>query len=95
VFEFIETEGGVELKSYNGKDTTVVIPDVYEGKPVRSIGDGAFSGITFVESVVVPVGVRSIGNEAFRGCYQLTSVSCRTPWKASGITRFTAAQKSS
>lgn len=52
-----------------------VIPDTYQGLPVKSIGDGAFSDCSFLKSVTVPDSVTSIGDEAFRDCHSLASVN--------------------
>ncbi len=66
--EFV-IENGV-LVEYNGEDWEVTIP---EG--VTSIGDNAFFGFSFVQSVDIPEGVTSIGMGAFQSCTALTSVS--------------------
>ena len=50
------------------KDTDLVIPSIYRGKPVTSIGDSAFYGCTGLTSVTIPDSVTSIGLEAFEGC---------------------------
>ena len=47
----------------------VVLPDTLE-----AIGDGAFSG-TGLESIRIPAGVRTIGNEAFLECKSLAEVT--------------------
>ncbi|MBE6737270.1 MAG: hypothetical protein E7566_01255 [Ruminococcaceae bacterium] len=61
-------ENGV-LKSYKGSATSVIIPSA-----VYSIADNAFSGNTKVKSVNLN-NVSVIGNEAFKGCTSLDSVS--------------------
>ena len=42
---------------------------------VTSIGDGAFSGCSSLESITIPDGVTSIGWNAFSGCSSLTSIN--------------------
>ena len=42
--------------------------------PVKTIGNGAFSGCTALSSVTIPNSVDIIGNSAFSGCTALTSV---------------------
>ena len=51
------------------------IPPAYEGVPVTSIVDSAFSGYNHLTSIVIPDSVTSIGREAFNGCSSLTSIS--------------------
>ncbi len=60
------------IGSFEG--SSLVIPTVHEGKPVKEIGGGAFvnSGI---RSVVIPYSVESIGANAFTGCSRLASIS--------------------
>lgn len=58
------------LTSYNGTGAHFEIP-----AEVTAIGNGAFSGNAYLESVVIPAGVVSIGDNAFRDCSALKSVS--------------------
>ena len=60
---------GVLIK-YHGTESQVTIPD-----NVTAIGDEAFSGCTFLESIIIPDGVSSIGDWAFEACKALTSVT--------------------
>jgi len=70
----------------------VVIPTIYNGSPVTTIGNwndgssnGAFSGCTGLTSITIPTSVTSIRGEAFSGCTGLTSVIFET---GSDITSF-------
>ena len=56
-------------------NTEIVIPSVYNDKPVTSIGNWAFSGCSGLTSVTIPDSVTSIGNSAFEYCSGLTSVT--------------------
>ena len=72
-------EDGVVYVGYNSDaEGDVVIPGTvrYEGVsyPVSGIGDGAFSWAA-VSSVEIPGTVTFIGQQAFCGCYNMTSVS--------------------
>lgn len=72
-------EDGVVCVGYNSDaDGDIIIPGSvrYEGVsyPVSGIGDGAFSWAA-VSSVDIPNTVTFIGQQAFCGCYNMTSVS--------------------
>ena len=58
----------------NCTDTDIVIPAVYNKKPVTSIGGRAFSTCRSLTSVVIPDSITSIGDSAFSTCRSLTSV---------------------
>jgi len=59
------------LVKYRGVDRVVVIPS---GLGINKIGAKAFSG-TAVSSVVIPMGVAAIDEQAFMGCSFLKTVS--------------------
>ncbi|MBQ7924255.1 MAG: leucine-rich repeat protein, partial [Clostridia bacterium] len=54
-------------------DTDIVIPSMYNGKPVTNIYDLAFRDCYGLTSVVIGDSVTSIGDWAFSGCSGLTS----------------------
>ena len=45
------------------------------GSCVKSIGNGAFSGCTSLEGVMLPSGLETIGDDAFNVCYAATWIS--------------------
>ena len=55
-------------------DTDIVIPSVYEDKPVKGIGDYALCECPGITSVTIPDSVISIGEAAFGGCPEITSI---------------------
>jgi len=68
-------DGTCYVSGYRGSETEVVIPAVYNGMGVTSIGEGAFQNKTSVTSITIPDSVTSIGEDAFVGCSSLTSVT--------------------
>ena len=71
----IRRDGTAQLDSYEGKDSQIVIPDHYEGKPVTVIADNAFSWLSGIQSVVIPETVVTLGEAAFSWCESLVTVS--------------------
>ena len=53
------------------KDTDIIIPDTYNGKPVSDIDEKAFKGNKSIKSVTVPENVTRIGSYAFSECSNL------------------------
>jgi len=53
----------------------VVIPSLYEGKPVTMIENYGFSSYTNMTSISIPDRITSIGTNAFYGCTSLTSIT--------------------
>jgi hypothetical protein len=53
----------------------LVIPSIYQGNPVTSIGHGAFMDCSKLTSVIIPSGVSIIKAWAFGACISLTSVT--------------------
>ncbi|MBQ7309599.1 MAG: leucine-rich repeat protein [Clostridia bacterium] len=56
-------------------DTEVIIPEQYEGLPVKAIAEDAFSLNEKITSVSVPMGVTNIGSLAFAHCPLLSEIS--------------------
>lgn len=46
-------------------DKTIVVPETYEGKPVKGFGERAFFGDADVEGFILPNGVETLTNLAF------------------------------
>ena len=59
---------------YTGTDTVVVIPAVYNGYPVTSIGDSAFYNNSSITSMTIPYSITDIGNSAFENCGSITEI---------------------
>lgn len=73
-FEENETQDGY-LVSGRGEcgDSIIVIPAEYEDKPVVGITDGAFTVDKNLKQIIIPEGVKTIGNGAF-GMSGLTEI---------------------
>ena len=80
-WDFLELpDGTYEIAKYKGKDLVIDVPDMYNGKPIKSIGEDAFSGDVRptgkrIEKVIIPEGVEIIKKRAFSWCSSLTEVS--------------------
>ena len=61
---------GVML-SYEGKDISLKLPGRLANMEIHTIGDGAVMESENLQQVVVPDGVKRIGNNSFSGCNQL------------------------
>ena len=68
-------DGTYRVENYTGYATEVVIPSVYNGRAVTSIGWFAFKDCSALTSIIIPNSVTSIGYRAFEDCSKLTSVT--------------------
>ena len=50
------------------------IPDEYEGKTIKTIEDGAFSGCYFLLGIEIPSTITHIGECIFDSCYNLSTI---------------------
>lgn len=53
----------------------VVIPSIYQGKPVTTIDSYAFCGCSSLTSVTIPDSVTRIGDSAFFYCKKLINIT--------------------
>lgn len=68
------SDGTVSITQYTGTDTAVKIPNKLKGMTVTQIGAQAFIN-TDIQSVVIPEGVKTIGEAAFYGCGNLDVIT--------------------
>ena len=66
--------GGYSVTGVTVDQGDIVILDYYEGKPVTSIGSGAFKNCKSLTSITIPNSVTSIGYDAFHGCSGLKNI---------------------
>ena len=69
-----------EIEKYKGKDKLVDIPSEYDGVPITSIGESAFSAektkaCAEIEKITVPEGIEIIKDKAFYSCSNLIDIS--------------------
>ena len=62
------------LTGYEGEDSKIVIPSVYQGKVVKAIGASAFEQSNFITEVKIPETLEVISARAFYGCDSLSEV---------------------
>lgn len=79
-YDFVEPyDGTIEITSYSGENTKVIIPSTINGYKVTKIGSYCFSNVfgngLGIISVNIPYGVTSIGSKAFYGCDFLRNIS--------------------
>lgn len=56
-------------------DEDIIIPSIYNNKPVTSIKKGAFKYCELITSVTIPESITNIEEEAFQDCISLVSVN--------------------
>ena len=70
-----QSNGTYTVSDYTGSASEVIIPSVFNGCAVTSIGWYAFSDCTNLTSIIIPNSVMSIGEGAFSDCTSLTNIT--------------------
>ncbi len=65
-FKYAVNDDSCEIISYTGSDSVVTVPSEIAGKPVTTIGFGAFRNLKHVTSVILPSSITDIGARAFQ-----------------------------
>lgn len=86
-FYFTETSNGMRIDSYGGASPVVIIPATIGGKPVVELRDSAFAN-SDVQAVVIPEGVKRIGEYAFQNCMDLQYVKMQEGLSSIGCAAF-------
>ena len=73
-FEYVITGGKASITKYKGNAETVVIPEVIDGIPVRSIGEKAFYKKYKISALVLSENLKYIGDDAFLRCKKLSKI---------------------
>lgn len=74
-YELSEDESYYIVTGAKENRTVVNIPETYGDKPVKAIGDSAFSENLNITKVIIPKTVKSIGASAFDTCVNLTDLT--------------------
>ena len=70
-----QTQGTeIAITGFNNPGGAAEIPAAIDGKPVTSIGEGAFENV-MITAVSIPASVKNIHNLAFKSCSQLQTVT--------------------
>lgn len=86
-FELLGTQE-YAVKAYSGNKTELKVPREYEGLPVVEIAGSAFENNASLISIKIPNTIERIGNEAFRGCLNLTNVEFQENSKLQRMGRY-------
>ncbi len=78
----------INITAYTGGGGDVIIPRTINGMTVTSLGDYAFSTITWVTSATLPDNVTSVGKGAFSECTGLMSVTLPNSVTSIGVQAF-------
>ncbi len=75
----IESNGEVTITGYTGRETDIIVPSEIAGKKVTGIAEYAFNdeGVDGapVRTVILPDGIKTIGNAAFAECRKLQTIT--------------------
>ncbi len=77
------------------RNTLIYVPTMYEGLPVKEIGDGAFYGYNALRKLTISEGIVKIGAQAIAGCNNLFDISLPTTLTDVDPTAFEGASPSS
>ena len=80
--------GGWAITGYKGSDTDVIIPHVYEGLKVTSVGNSAFAGNEKITSVTLGENIKVVEVAAFVGCENLVEVNLTSSLEKIGSAAF-------
>ena len=74
-FKYISDTDTYEISSYSNKNSKskVVVPKIYNGRQVTSIGSGCFKSCSLT-GIEIHDGITSIGSSAFSDCSYLTEI---------------------
>lgn len=71
----LQDDGTVLIEKYTGTEKACSIPEEIDGKRVKGIDDGAFSGRASLISVTIPDSIIEVGSNPFERCTQLKEIT--------------------
>lgn len=74
IFE-LQTDDTYAIKKYNGNDSSVIIPKVYNNKLVTNIGVLAFEDCKSITTLTISENITAIESSAFANCSSLETVN--------------------
>ena len=92
-YRLIDSSTAYEVAGLGSASGDVVVDDVFRGKPVTRIADGAFSSVSRLTGITIGNNVTEIGDRAFYNCVALERSPCRIPWSRSEPTHSRAAAR--
>ncbi|MBQ9730837.1 MAG: leucine-rich repeat protein [Bacilli bacterium] len=90
-FELIDGEEAYKVTGYEGEDKDVVIPALYFGYPVTTIGTESFANCENLETITIPRTITLVEGYAFPNCNNLHTVfyqSNQENWNNIEITEY-------
>ena len=73
-FKYSVKDGKAVVTGYEGELKKVEIPATIQDAVVTEVNSSAFAGCDFIEEIVIPSGVETIGYDAFRDCSALAKI---------------------
>ena len=83
----VNADGTITMIAYRGSDKEVVVPAIYDGYTVSTIGKDTFMSCE-VEKITIEKGITTISDYAFRGCETLTEITLPRTLKTIGTAPF-------
>ena len=74
VYSLSEDKTTATVIEYNGTETKVILAPTYEGVPVTTINEYAFSSGNKLTNIIIPESITTIERFAFEGCSSLTNI---------------------
>ncbi|MCR4647288.1 MAG: leucine-rich repeat protein [Oscillospiraceae bacterium] len=78
-FEYQNCGDHIEITRYTSTKYVMEIPTEIEGLPVTKIAPGAFKGDPDIAYAYFPDTLEEVGEHAFEGCWQLTTLDFQSP----------------